>query len=555
MCGIFGTLSNRINTTDFINLAELSNQYRGPDSTNYFKSQEGNIDVVFGHTRLIITGDSIHGQQPIVKGKMVLVYNGEIFSFEGVHINGTSDTEVLADLLEGGLTDEKLNSLNGFFAFGAYYTDSNTFYLVRDRFGEKPLYYKCVDGALYFSSTARPFNTLDVGAVSSIKEAPGGGILFDEIQPAKGVSQVPPGHILCFKNGRAEIRKWYQPQQRNASRLKNYKQVVDEFEFLLFDAVRIRIRDQNTVAVSLSGGLDSTLVVDTIKRIGGVNIEAFTLSTDDPRFNELKVVEHHASRIGVNLNVVVEPPHDVSQFNRCLEVLEFPSYNFSFVGYDSYYEAVRRKGIRVIMEGHGPDEYLGGYAPMHLGYMAGRLLRGDLTALQQGIRAYQGTFGVARTRALISVLLMASRAIGQGAFPSGQMINHKFFDSLSIPIVLRTFDRISMLNHIETRSPFMDYRLVEFGRSLPDVMLFHQGRTKSILRTILESRGFKDTDFGPKIGFTANYDSILRDLCSQHGLRGANHEDVRTAAHKNSFDIAHAMSQKIFNKVENDFQI
>lgn len=547
MCGIFGALSKRSNTKNFLKEAELSNQYRGPDATNYFQSRKGDTEVNLGHTRLIITGDSTHGQQPIVKGKMVLVYNGEIFSFEDVHVDGTSDTEVLADLLEGGLTDEKLNSLNGFFAFGVYYTDSDTLYLVRDRFGEKPLYYRCVDGALYFSSTARPFKTLDVGDISPIQEAPGGGIIFDEIQPAKGVSQVPPGHLLCFKNGRTEIRKWYLPQHRYESRLKSYKQVVDEFEHLLFDAVKIRIKDQNTVAVSLSGGIDSTLVVDTIKRIGEVNIEAFTLSTNDPRFNELKVVEHHASKIGVDLNVVVEPPHDVSQFNRCLEVLEFPSYNFSFVGYDSYYEAVRKKGIRVIVEGHGPDEYLGGYAPMLLGYMAGRLLRGDLTALKQGIRAYQGTFGVAPARAMMAVLLTASRAVGQGALPSGQRVNHQFFDTLSIPIVLRTFDRMSMLNHIETRSPFMDYRLVEFGRSLPDEILFHQGRTKSILRTILESRGFKESDFGPKIGFTANYDNILRDLCIQHGLRGADLTNVRTAAHKNSFDIAHAMSQKIFS--------
>lgn len=549
MCGIFGTLSKHSNTADFLKHAELSNQYRGPDETHYYRSRENGVVVSFGHTRLIITGDSQHGHQPIVKNTMVLVYNGEIFNFEGVHVDGTSDTELLADLLEEGLTDEKLNSLNGFFAFGIYYTDSNELYLVRDRFGEKPLYYKCLDDALYFSSTARPFNTLNVGVVSSVQEAPGGGILFDETQPIQGVSQLPPGHLLCFKNGQVTIRKWYVTQPRYINKNNNYTKVVDEFEQLLFDAVRIRIKDQDTVAVSLSGGLDSTLVVDTIQKIGTVNIEAFTLSTNDPRFNELKVVEHHASKIGVGLNVVVEPHHNVSQFNRCMEVLEFPSYNFSFVGYDSYYEAVRKKGIRVILEGHGPDEYLGGYAPMLLGYMAGRLLRGDLAALKQGLYAYQGTFGVTPARAMISVLLSVWRAIGGGTLPSGQKVNHQFFNTLSIPIVLRTFDRISMLNHIETRSPFMDYRLVEFGRSLSDEILFHQGRTKSILRTILNSRGFKDSDFGPKIGFTANYDQILRDLCIQHGLHDTGIDNVRVAAHRKSFAIAHAMSQKIFSKV------
>jgi asparagine synthase (glutamine-hydrolysing) len=541
MCGIFGTLSKRSNTADFLRLAELSNQYRGPDATNYYRGRERGNDINFGHTRLTITGDSRHGQQPVVKDKMVLVYNGEIFNFEDVHVGGISDTEMLAGFLEDGLSDEKLNSLNGFFAFGVYYMNSDTLYLVRDRFGEKPLYYRCVDGALYFSSTAMPFKALDVGEISPIQEAPGGGILFDENQPAKGISQVPPGHLLCFKNGMVEIRKWYLPLSGNVGRKTSYTQVVDAFERLLFDAVKIRIKDQNTVAVSLSGGLDSTLVVDTIKRVGNVNIEAFTLSTSDPRFNELRVVEHHASKIGVDLNVVLEPEHDVFQFNRCLEVLEFPSYNFSFVGYDSYYDAVRKKGIRVILEGHGPDEYLGGYAPMLLAYMAGRLLKGDLASLNQGLRAYRGTFGIAPSRAIVSVLLSAYRAMSKGKIPSGQRVNHQFFDLLSIPIVLRTFDRMSMLNHIETRSPFMDYRLVEFGRSLPDEILFHNGRTKSILRTILESRGFNESDFGPKIGFTANYDNILRELIKRDDQADGEQTSVRLTGHKSSFDIAHTI--------------
>lgn len=540
-------MSNRKDTADFLELAELTNRYRGPDAVNYHKIRRNSHEINFGHSRLIITGDSQHGQQPVVTGKMVLVYNGEIFNFNDVHVNGGSDTEKLADLLEDGISDESLNLLNGFFAFAAYYIDSDALYLVRDRFGEKPLYYRCVDGALYFSSTARPFKVLNAGAVAPIQESPGGGILFDENNPVEGVCQLPPGHLLCFRNGQVDIRKWYIPRTRANVKRLSYTQAVDSFESIFWDAVKIRIKDQSTVAVSLSGGLDSTLVLDTIKRIGDVKIEAFTLSTDDPRFNELQVVKRHASNIGVDLNVVMEPKHDVDQFNRCLEVLEFPSYNFSFVGYDSYYDAVREKGIRVILEGHGPDEYLGGYAPMLLSYMAGRLLRGDLTSLKEGIAAYQKIFGISPARSLIAVLVTASRSISKGVYPSGQKVNHKFFDALSIPIVLRTFDRISMLNQIETRSPFMDYRLVEFARSLPDEILFHQGRTKAIIRTILESRGFKESDFGPKVGFTGNYDQILRDLCVRNGLSNIDFNDVRMSAHKTSFDIAHAMSQQIFS--------
>ena len=547
MCGIFGRISACNGNSVFMELAELSNQYRGPDATNYYKSQEGGVSIELGHTRLIITGDSQHGQQPTINSRVVLVYNGEIFSFDNVHVDGVSDTEILSEFLNDGISDEKLNSLNGFFAFGAYYAHSQTLYLVRDRFGEKPLYYKFLNGALYFSSTARPFKALGANGVSSIQEAQGGGVLFDENNPVNGVSQVPPGHLLCFVDGAIEVRKWYKPSYQSTTVSQSYNKVVDEFERLLFDAVKIRIRDQNKVAVSLSGGLDSTLVVDTIKSIGGVSIEAFTLSTNDPKFNELETVNRHASKIGLDVNVVIEPFHDLSQFNRCLEVLEFPSYNYSFVGYDSYYTAVSRKGIRVILEGHGPDEYLGGYAPMLLGYMAGRIVRGDIVALIEGLRAYSRTFSVSIPRSLIAVALSAARTISKGAIPSGKRVNEIFFDSLSMPIVLRTFDRISMLNQIETRSPFMDYRLVELGRSLTDRVLFSKGRTKSILRTILESRGFKESDFGPKIGFTANYDDILCKLISCQDKRVSKQGEIRIASHKESFQIAHRLCDKIFS--------
>lgn len=546
MCGIFGARSNNHISSFFLKLAEQTNLYRGPDATNHYVGEGRTKDLHFGHTRLIITGDKERGSQPVVKEKILMVYNGEIFNFSNVHVNGSSDTELLANLLEDGISDQKLNSLNGFFAFAAYYPETDSLYLVRDRFGEKPLYYRYINGELYFSSTARPFKVFGAGSISSIREARGGGIIFDENNPAENICQVPPGHLVCLKNGELTIRKWYSSGLLGVYSKNDFTRIVDTFEDILVDAVRIRIKDQDSVAVSLSGGLDSTLVVDTVKRIGGVNVEAFSLSTSDPAYNELETVKHHASQIGVKLNVVVEPSHDYDQFIRCFEAIEFPSYNFSFVGYDSYYSAVQSKGIRVIIEGHGPDEYLGGYPTMLIAYIAGRIMAGDIKEAVKALANCNHIFGMTRVRSLISVVLSAMRALGSGNLPSGKRINNQFFDRYSIPMVLRTFDRISMLNKIETRSPFMDYRLIELAKALPDEILFYGGKSKAILRAILESRGFSDSDFGPKIGFTASYDEILRELCHSNGFGHLLKGNVRKSAHKISFDIARVMSEKIF---------
>lgn len=548
MCGIFGVRASHGRSATFMRLAELSNKYRGPDGSNSHQRKVNGDIIHFGHTRLIITGDTRNGVQPVENENHVLVYNGEIFNFDDVHVGGISDTELLSQLLQDGISEQKLNSLNGFFAFAIYYPKLDSIYLVRDRFGEKPLYYKCVDGELFFSSTAKPFIALGIGNVSPIKEVKGGGIMFDENNPVEGVKQLPPGHMLCFKDGQCTLRRWYRPKPHKNYSKKDFTKVVDLYNEILLDAVRIRMKDQDSVAVSLSGGLDSTLVVDTVKMIGGVNIEAYTLSTRDPRFDELEMVRHHANKIGVKLNVVQEPVHDISQFLRCFEVLEFPSYNLSFVGYDSYYEAVKNSGTRVIIEGHGPDEYLGGYATMFLGYMGGMLLRGKFDSFARALASCSKTFGITKGRAILSTLLAISRAISEGKLPTGGRLNRRFFDSLSLPLVLRTFDRMSMLNNIETRSPFMDYRLVELGHSLSDDLLFHNEKSKSVLRSVLETRGFNDSDFGPKIGFTASYDELLSDLCSLQGVNIPDINDIRRSTHKSSFKIAHAMSQSHFSR-------
>jgi asparagine synthase (glutamine-hydrolysing) len=547
MCGIYGEVVKKSINNNFFVKAREDCGYRGLDENRQYESFNDEVKVCFGHARLTITGDLNSGQQPVINENMVMAYNGEIFSFDDTHVNGISDTELLAKSLNDGISDDLLNTLNGFFAIALYYHKSNTLYLIRDRFGEKPLYYRIVEDSIFFSSVAKSFNTLGVGEVSSIREAPGGGILFNEDQPTQYIKQVPPGHVLIFRNGNHEIRKWYKPQINRNLTSKKYTQVVDEFERLLFDAVKIRIRDQDNVAVSLSGGLDSTLILDMVKQIGGVNIEAFTLSTSDPQFNELDIVNHHADKIGVKLNVINEPYHDLKQFYRCFDVLEFPSFNYSFVGYDSYYKAIKDKGLRVIIEGHGPDEYLGGYPPMLLAYIAGRLMKGNLKDALLGITNFEKTYNKSRLQTVLGIFRQTLNALIEGKIPSGQRINYEFFDKLSTPITLRTFDRISMLNQLETRSPFMDYRLVEFSKSLPDSLLFFQGRSKSIIRTILEARGFKESDFGPKVGFTGTYNNILRDLSILHGFSDLKDSNVRTQQHKNSFLIANALSQNLFS--------
>ena len=145
----------------------------------------------------------------------------------------------------------------------------------------------------------------------------------------------------------------------------------------------------------------------------------------DARYNETRVAKNHAKQLNTKLNVVIEKQYNKKVYNECLDALEFGSYNLSFVGYSNYYKAVSDKGIRVILEGHGPDEYLGGYPPMFIAYMARLLLKCNFKKFQESKSLYSDFFG--DKLKFKSVLGLFINEIFGFSMPSGRRTNDEFF--------------------------------------------------------------------------------------------------------------------------------
>jgi len=547
MCGLFGTTDAGLPGAKFIEAAKLANQYRGPDETTVRTLPLSKGSIILGHTRLIITGNNQRGAQPCVSpGNRYMVYNGEIFNFENVKVDGLSDTEVLFNKFATDVDVKSINDLNGFFAIALVCPNTNRVFLIRDRFGEKPLYYLLKDNKLYFSSSILPLAGLcELSDMKEASELSGGGILIDEQSPYGNIKQVKPGCCVIYQEGNLSEVNWYQPQNIDLSNI-SFRDAVNQYENLLIDAVRIRVKDQNKIAIALSAGLDSTLVADTIHKFTDVKAEAYILATSDKRFNEYNAALNIACKIGISLHPILEREHAIQDVYRCLNVLEVPSFNFSFIGYDYFYSEIASKGVRVILEGHGPDEYMGGYGAMHRDYLAGQILTLHFRNFYQGLIKHCLKFNVKKHRAIASVLKHSIKSLINGTIPSGSATNKKFFKELSMPVVLRTFDRLSMLNGIETRSPFMDYRLVEFGLALPDRICFHGGESKAVIKQILKNRGFQDSDFGVKVGFTANYSKVLSSLARDMNFYNKNisEESSRFKLHKISYKIANEICKQ-----------
>jgi asparagine synthase (glutamine-hydrolysing) len=525
MCGIFGIIGSVEDVNRYKRCSE-SVKYRGPDDFESLSDNTGEgLTFYLAHSRLIINGDLKRGKQPVksLNGN-ILLFNGEIFDYDNKDYKGDfiTDTERLSLDLDKDFSIEYLNKLNGFFAIVFYSKIEDSFYLIRDRFGEKPLYYHYSDGCLVFSSTGKGVQYSGHSEFSSFGFVRGGGIAYKEDEPAKNIKQVPAGHFLKFSKSEVSLHQWYKLTiDQSVHSQKDFSKLVDDFDLLLQDACRIRISDQRDIAVSISGGVDSTLILDTISLVKSSDqkIVPFTYSVDDAEFNELDRVNKTISKLNMpNLCVVHEESLYQNDIDSLLRIVEFPSFNLSFFGYNVFYKRISKSGFRVVLEGHGPDEILGGYAISHVLYIVYCLRTLKMFRFFKAFISHKEIFGTS--------LIVVLKNILQNLFISDVQNlvynkNWELFSTSSLPNVLRTFDRITMFNNLESRSPFLDYRVVRFLFSISPDFIFYNDKPKSILLHLLVKRGYKAENFKRKIGFTSDFSKLysafgLTDVGDRH---------------------------------------
>jgi asparagine synthase (glutamine-hydrolysing) len=515
-------------------------RHRGPDDRGVWTSDA----CWLGSRRLAILDTSPRGHQPMVDeaSGAVIVFNGEIYNYvelrselerDGVAFRSGCDTEVLLKAYVQWGT-EALARLNGMWAFAIWDPSTRSVFFARDRFGVKPFAYTLAQERLSLASEPKAllalYPQLRRADEQSLYEFLALGRLHTSSRSMyDGVSVLPPGHAGVFRVGDDTPRIW-RYWSLPAAREPDDGDPVERFSELLGDAIRLRMRSDVPVGVTVSGGLDSTAVLHgaatSLPEEGMLRAFTSVFATsggpmrDERQWAEIAVRPY--SRVA--LEHVPVAANWLETLERMMWHLDAPTSSPAAASLWTIVHAARSRGIKVLLEGQGADELLGGYVQ----YAALALARNGGSSAGKRIRElrrYAATFGLStialwtarerfpqlrhlyrRRRGTGSTLspAFAGRFLADTRLPAASL-GQRLIDDLSrdvLPALLHYGDAVSMAHSVETRQPFLDYRLVELCTALPDDWKVGHGETKRVLRAHLRSIGHQRiAERTDKLGF------------------------------------------------------
>lgn len=548
MCGVVAVHQRRPDLrSDRIVAALDTIKHRGPDATHWWISADGR--VALGHVRLSIIGLD-NGDQPLANeaGDVHCVVNGELYGYqairarlraEGVRFATDSDSEIALRLYEK-LGGDFVHQLRGEFAVVLSDQRRRCLIAVRDRFGIKPLFYAVHEGDVYLASEIKALFALGVPARW---DHDGFGAEVHGTRTADrtlfaGVYAVPPGAALIARDGRVEIRPYwdtvYPTRAELATDPRTEREVVEGFRAVLDDAVGERMIADVEVASYLSGGIDSCAVLGLAQRRTSRPIRAFTIAFDDPLYNEERLAERTADWLGCTFVPVPVSQDDLADsFDESVWHAETMIINGHGIAKYLLSRAVREAGIKVVFTGEGADEIMGGYPPFRRDMLLHNTendpvelekLLAELAASTHSSRGLLSAVGesapgleVLDTRlgwvpsALLTWSALAAkmyplladdfRSVGMRANPYTELldaldvhgrltgrdpVNQGLYvwtrTHLATYVLTFLADRMEMAHSVEGRVPFLDHHVAEYAARLPVHFKIRGLREKHVLR-------------------------------------------------------------------------
>jgi asparagine synthase (glutamine-hydrolysing) len=557
MCGIAGFIyADRTRPVDPETLVAMAaiQYHRGPDGFGW-QAMEG---IGFSHARLsIIDLDQERGKQPFVSNdkRLMLTKNGELYDYQriraeltaqGARFNTKSDSEIVMHLYPRLGLDKTLPHLRGEFAFALHDREEDTTYLVRDRFGIKPLYWTEIDGGLVFGSElkvlfAHPEVTRQFDSAGLYHQ------LMQTIVPGttafKGVHQVKPGHVLTIRrrDGKLNIEEhcyWDMPFPEESDRGKQ----LDENEYIenvrarLIEAVQLRLEADVPVGCYLSGGIDSCSIVGVAAASTQGSVKTFTIGFDSADYDETPIATEMAEAAGADQVILrLNADHLYDHFEETIWHTERTIYNTLGVAKLLMSRCVNETGYKVVMTGEGSDELFGGYPAFRRDMFLHGLdhlsadERGEWeTMLAENNKLFKGamlaeesiddpalTAKVGFTPSCLQPWLASSQRV-PGLLHSdhraaltdyspgtaiaealnGDALKNRHPLDKTQYVWIKTMlegqiltwggDRVDMANAMEARPPFLDHHLAEYAATLPPSMRIHGRTEKYVLREAMK---------------------------------------------------------------------
>jgi asparagine synthase (glutamine-hydrolysing) len=561
MCGIAGKYSLDGVPADRGLLGRMAGAmvHRGPDDEGFY------INGPFGMTmRRLSIIDLGAGHQPICNedGSVWVVFNGEIYNYvelreelraRGHRFKTNTDTEVIVHLYED-LGDKCMLPLRGMFSLAVWDERAQSLLLSRDRLGKKPLYYSFQPGrALVFGSELKAVledaavdREIDLEALdqyATFLYVPSPASIF------RSVRKLPAGHsLVCTRAGMTVKRYWEAPVPSADVR---HDDVLERFQELLTEAVRIRLRSDVPVGAFLSGGIDSSVVVATMARLLDRPVVTTSIGFEEDGYSELPYARLVARHVGSDHHehVVTAPTPELIE--RIAWHLDEPFADSSAVP-TWFVSKAAREHVTVALSGDGGDELFAGYARhrnegiehaarRRVGRLGGRALGMAAALLPEGTKArlalldlalspeeacarkFWFTPRVAKLKAGLYTPWLREAAAGadpiaqlrdafrraNGTDPVSRILNVDLSTAMCDDILTKV-DRMSMAHSLEVRAPLLDHKLVEFVMSLPPSWKLNGGTTKALLRRVLDGAVPREAFDRPKHGFTSPIRGWLR---------------------------------------------
>jgi len=559
MCGILGYVG-KVDSARF-ERALGSIAHRGPD----LGAIHTNAQISLGHRRLSIIDLSPEANQPMhLADRYSIVFNGEIYNFEtlkkelqakGVTFKTSSDTEVILQAY-GNWGENCFKKLNGMWALAIWDQQEQKLILSRDRMGKKPLFYGFKDGDFFFASEMKAlYHFLDKVEIDRENTASAIADVFSyeatEKCLIKGILRFPAASVGILKNNKLSIQSYWDPLDGSLDVPKTYAQQKDYFRELFLDACKIRMQSDVAIGTALSGGLDSSSVICSMAHLSKQKDftfqknwqHAFVASFPGTSLDETYYAKKVTDQLGVGATFVnIDPVKELNDIYRQAYLFE-EIYYAPTIPFVQLYRQIRNENVKVSIDGHGADELFGGY-PFDMNYALIDAMPNP-RKLKEVFLAIENTSDTKITdKKNYLKFALKNKFPGLSVFTSNKAIFRKkepldFFNTqlynstfkTILPTLLRNYDRYSMINGVEIRMPFLDYRIVEFAFSIPWQSKIRNGFGKAIVREALQGIVPDEILYRKKkIGFNSPMDSWMKGELKTWLLDTVNSADFASSA-------------------------
>jgi asparagine synthase (glutamine-hydrolysing) len=526
MCGIAGIVykdGSQVRERDIKSMTDAI-AHRGPDDEGIYMNQNFGL----GHRRLSIIDLSVAGHQPFTYQNVKVIFNGEIYNYielrnelkaSGFSFTTSTDTEVIAAAYVLWKED-CVNHFNGMWAFCLYDISANKLFCSRDRFGIKPFYFHEDERQFLFASEIKALLPKLQKATVDNKVLLNYLVMgledYSDNTFFKDIYKLPASHNLCYdlNTHTKKIYRYYNlPGDENTKSL-SLEQAINLFKETLSDSIRLRLRSDVKVGSCLSGGLDSSSITAFASEQYG-NQEPFNTivaKSTDKKNDESSYAEIVSKHTHTSLHVVNTSVEDFKKhITDLVYTQEEPFGSLSILMQYNVFKKAKEAGCIVMLDGQGSDEVLLGYSKYYSAAIFNTPLSKKLKLLKQiktnsafsytdllKNHAYFGypqvrvsrlkkAFSYIKDEYLLQCSFEKITEFSKGLHDIDYMQRQEIF-SLQLPHLLRYEDKNSMKYSIESRLPFLDYRLVELGLNMNNAYKICNGWTKYPLRKAIEQK-------------------------------------------------------------------